>query len=80
MLANDPEYLKAVKAERGLRPENMGSMTLLFELAIETAMRLSEMFTLMIDQVDIPARTIFLDKTKNGDKRQVPLSTVAVRG
>jgi integrase len=27
--------------------------------------------------VDLPRRTIFLDRTKNGDKRQVPLSSVA---
>lgn len=51
---------------------------LLFNLAIETAMRLREMFTLDWSQIDISQRTIFLDKTKNGDKRQVPLSSVAV--
>ena len=50
----------------------------LFVLALETAMRLSELYTLDAHQVDLPKRTIFLDKTKNGDKRQVPLSTVAV--
>ena len=52
-------------------------MTLLFELAIETAMRLSEMFTLTIDQIDLAQRTVFLDKTKNGDKRQVPRTFAA---
>ena len=51
---------------------------LLFTLALETAMRLSEIYTLTSDQVDIPKRTIFLDKTKNGHKRQVPLSSVAI--
>jgi Integrase len=50
----------------------------LFTLALETAMRLSEMYTLTWDQVDIPKRTIFLSKTKNGDKRQVPMSSVVV--
>ena len=50
----------------------------MYLLAFETAMRLREMYTLTVDQVDIPKRTVFLDKTKNGDKRQVPLSTVAV--
>lgn len=79
VLANDPDYLKSVKAERGIRPESVAPMTLLFELAIETAMRLSEMFTLTIDQIDLAQRTVFLDKTKNGDKRQVPLSSVALR-
>jgi integrase len=50
----------------------------LFVLALETAMRLSELYTLEAHQVDLPRRTIFLDKTKNGDKRQVPLSSVAL--
>lgn len=50
----------------------------LFVVAVETAMRLRETYTLTLDQVDLPRRTIFLDRTKNGDKRQVPLSTVAV--
>lgn len=47
-------------------------------LAVESAMRLREMYTLTLDQVDLAKRTIFLDKTKNGDKRQVPLSSVAL--
>lgn len=50
----------------------------LYMLALESAMRLREMFTLTIDQVDVRRRTVFLDKTKNGDKRQVPMSSVAV--
>jgi hypothetical protein len=35
-------------------------------------MRLREMFTLEKRQVDLPKRTIFLEKTKNGDRQQVP--------
>lgn len=49
---------------------------MLFDLALETGMRLREMYTLSTDQVDLSRNTIFLDKTKNGDKRQVPLSSV----
>lgn len=52
-------------------------MQLIMEIALETAMRLREIFTLTVDQIDIKNRTIFLDKTKNGDFRQVPLTTVA---
>ena len=51
---------------------------LLVTLALETAMRLREMFTLTMEQIDLARRTVFLDKTKNGDKRQVPLSSIAV--
>lgn len=50
----------------------------LFVLAVESAMRLREMYTLSLRQVDLGKRTIFLDKTKNGSKRQVPLSSVAM--
>jgi integrase len=58
-----------------LKPEE----AFLFDMALETAMRLSEMITLTVEQVDVPRRTIFLDKTKNGSKRQVPMSsTLAV--
>jgi len=78
VLTGDKDYIKSIGAERGLRPESLKPMLLLFELAVETAMRMSEMFTLTWDQVDIGRRTIFLDRTKNGDSRQVPMSSVAV--
>lgn len=50
-----------------------------FDLALETAMRLRERFTLEVHQVRLHHRTIYLDKTKNGDSRQIPLSSVAMR-
>lgn len=53
------------------------ALRLLYQLALESAMRLREMYTLRVHQVDLPKRTIFLDKTKNGDKRQVPMSSIA---
>jgi integrase len=67
--------------EEGRLREVMGGqpdMLRLFTLALETAMRLSELYTLTWSQVDLGKRTIFLDQTKNGDKRQVPLSSVAL--
>lgn len=64
--------------QRALTLEHRESLVLLFDLALETAMRLREIYTLERSQVDLERRTAFLDKTKNGDKRQVPLSTVAV--
>lgn len=51
---------------------------MLYVLALESAMRLSEMFTLTISQVNLAQKTVFLDKTKNGSKRQVPLSSIAI--
>ncbi|MEA3641876.1 MAG: site-specific integrase [Lamprobacter sp.] len=64
--------------QRALRLEHREAHLLLFELALETAMRLSEIYTLESKQVDLGGRTIYLDRTKNGDKRQVPLSSVAL--
>lgn len=62
---------------RPLAIDFIAAHRLIYLLGLESAMRLREMFTLSIDQVDLAKRTIFLDKTKNGDKRQVPMSTVA---
>ena len=53
-------------------------LLLMFVLALETAMRMREIYTLTSSQVDLAKRTIYLDKTKNGDSRQVPLSSTAV--
>lgn len=50
----------------------------LVRLALETAMRLRELYTLAPHQVSIDRRTVYLDRTKNGDSRQVPLSSVAL--
>lgn len=73
--------LNKVKPEDKQRPldlKHQGALELIFELALESAMRMREMYTLTTDQIDIPRRTIFLDKTKNGSKRQVPLSRKAI--
>ena len=55
------------------------AVRLLYILALESAMRMREMFTLYTYQINLSKKTIFLDKTKNGDKRQVPLSSVAIK-
>lgn len=65
------------RKQRPLALEHVPALRCLYFLAVESAMRLREMFTLRMGQVDIPRRTVFLEKTKNGSKRQVPLSSVA---
>jgi integrase len=47
-------------------------------LAIETAMRLSEITGLNWEDVDLTARVATLQDTKNGEKRHVPLSKRAI--
>jgi integrase len=49
-----------------------------FLMGIESAMRAGEMLSLTWNQVDTAKRVARLEKTKNGDARQVPLSTRAV--
>lgn len=44
------------------------------ELAIETGMRLGELMSIRIEDVNFPSRTIRLIRTKNGEQRDVPLS------
>lgn len=63
-----------------LTPEaraEVASLRLLFRLCIQTAMRLREAYTLTLDQIDLLERTIHLDRTKNGDRRAVPLTPEA---
>lgn len=47
-------------------------------LALETAMRAGEVIGLTWDRVNLPGRYVSLERTKNGDQREVPLSSRAV--
>jgi integrase len=55
----------------------VGEERTFFLLALETAMRMRECYTLDISQVNLAKRTIYLERSKNGENRQVPLSSVA---
>ncbi|MFM0660104.1 site-specific integrase [Paraburkholderia sediminicola] len=72
------DRVKPEQRQRAFELQYRPALVFLFELAIESAMRLREMYTLSPRQVDVDQRTVFLDKTKNGSKRQVPLTTVAI--
>ena len=60
--------------QRALEMREADALRLLLTMALESAMRMREMFTLSAGQVDVKKRTIFLDRTKNGSKRQVPIT------
>lgn len=49
------------------------------KLALETAMHRSELLDIRWEHVDLGRRTIFLQLTKNGASRTVPLSTSAIQ-
>lgn len=65
--------------EKRIRAVLRGDELVLFDMALESAMRMSEMTTLTVDQINLEQRTIFLDRSKNGSKRQVPVSSVLAR-
>jgi integrase len=67
------------RKQREFTIPNRQDIVALFEVLLETAMRLREAYTLTSDQIDFKRQTINLDKTKNGDKRQVPMSSIAVK-
>lgn len=48
------------------------------ELGLATAMRLGEVCSLTVDNIQLEERYAFLPETKNGDSRRVPLSSRAV--
>lgn len=54
-------------------------VAVMFLLAIESAMRLGEMCDLDPDNIHLGRRYVHLVDTKNGESRDVPLSTEAVR-
>ncbi|HYN54351.1 MAG TPA: site-specific integrase, partial [Methylotenera sp.] len=64
--------------QRSFEFDNHDGMLVIFYTAVESGMRLAEIFTLGKTQIDFSKRTIFLDKTKNGDKRQVPMTTTLI--
>jgi integrase len=64
-----------------LKPTGRRSIWILplVKLALETAMRRSELLGLRWEHIDLERRTIFLKLTKNGTSRTVPLSTHAIQ-
>nr|WP_313412860.1 tyrosine-type recombinase/integrase [Stenotrophomonas geniculata] len=73
------EILAGAKPPGRQRPLDLPqreALILMFDMALETAMRMREIYTLERSQLDVARRTIFLDKTKNGSKRQVPMTSV----
>lgn len=65
-------------AEGAVAESGYDEVAIAFQIALETAMRQSEIITLTWDQVFLDKRFLHLSDTKNGDERDVPLSTRAV--
>lgn len=73
-LKSRDELWEPRKAKNNINPHLLP----LAKLALETAMRRSEMLELTWDRVDLERRVAYLEKTKNGKPRTVPLSSAAV--
>lgn len=73
-LNDNEEQLLLAAADAGRSPY----MRPLIILAIETAMRQGEMLSLTWSDVDLDKRIAHLDMTKNGESRDVPLSSRAL--
>jgi integrase len=57
----------------------MRELTTIVKIALATAMRRSELMNLEWSQIDLEGQKIYLDKTKNDQPRQVPVSNVLVQ-
>ena len=69
-------YLKSDEEERvvNVMRECCPGQFPAFYVALNTGMRMSEQFGLTLDRVDFEPRKIFLDKTRNGEKREIPMN------
>jgi len=56
-----------------------GYIGVIFQLAVETAMRRGEIINLCWKHINLEKRTAFLPETKNGSSRTVPLSLRAIQ-
>lgn len=79
-----PEEVQAVEAAFGVGsklPSETATQRvgLAFLFALETAMRSGEIVSLEWPNVHLKQRYVVLQKTKNGDRREVPLTTRAVQ-
>lgn len=70
--------LQPGEEERLLKALSPRTMQPMFQLTLETAMRLSELLALEWKHIDLAHRVAHLPETKNGEARDVPLSTAAV--
>jgi len=48
------------------------------DLALNTGMRLGDMYTLAWEHVNLPRRVLTIPRSKNGEKRHVPLNDAAL--
>ena len=70
--------LSAVEVDAICAASSSPKLPIVLRLAVETGMRLGELLALTWEAIDLDARFVHLDLTKNGDERRVPLNASAV--
>jgi len=73
------DELEALVSHLGLDSgKSSGQVSIALLIAIETGMRRSELISLESSNIHLDERFVSLGDTKNGDRRDVPLSTKAI--
>lgn len=76
---NIKAYLYSEKTVNRHGERKVDQYWLLYRLAIESAMRLSEIFSLQAHNIHVDEGYIFLENTKNGNDREVPLNSIILK-
>ena len=70
--------LSAAEVDAICAASSSPQLPIVLRLAVETGMRLGELLAMTWSSIDLDARFVQLDLTKNGDERRVPLNAAAV--
>lgn len=76
--AGSAERLQGDELERVIAASGSDVLPAIIRLAVETAMRRGELVSLQWENIDLQRRVAHLPSTKNGESRDVPLSSRAV--
>lgn len=77
--AHEHKYLVAALTDTGAGERQNSAVLDVVLFALETAMRQSEILSLAWSDIDLAERVALLKDTKNGEKREVPLSSAAIK-
>ena len=67
-------YLTDEEAKRLLNNCQKSELKLLIKMALMTGMRKSEMLNLIWQNIDLKAKLIHIEESKNGERRSIPIS------
>lgn len=77
ILGSNPIECPLTEADWIIRETKSETLPTIIVIALETAMRRSEITSIKRDHIDFNQGTIFIPESKNGESRMVPLSPIA---